>query len=84
MDVTKTHVAFDAGHDSPLICCRFDPSGQHVFAGSQDYQVWRFEFASGKKTAFPTDAWVRSLAFSSDGKRMPNSSTMRGALRARG
>lgn len=70
MDPTKTHVAFDLTHNSPLISCRFDPSGKYVFAGSQDYNVWRFEVASDAKTAFPVDAWARALAFSKDGKTL--------------
>lgn len=68
MDVTKTHVAFDLVHDRPLISCRFDPTGRFVFGGSEDYNVWRLEVATGSKVAWPTDAWVRGLAFSNDGQ----------------
>lgn len=68
MDVTKTHVSKDLTHNSPLISCRFDPSGKFVFVGSQDYNVWRLEIATGNKVAFPADAWVRGIAFSSDGQ----------------
>ena len=70
MDVTKTHVATDLKHDSPLISCRFDPTDRYAFAGAQDYNVWRFEIATGNKVAYPTDAWVRSLSFSSDGSKL--------------
>ncbi len=70
MDVTKTHVAFDLTHDSPLISCRFDPTGKHVFVGAQDYNVWRLEIASGAKVAYPTEAWCRGLTFSADGKQL--------------
>ncbi len=70
MDVTKTHVATDLKHDSPLISCRFDPTGKFAFVGAQDYNVWRFEIASGNKVAYPTDAWVRSLAFTTDGSKL--------------
>ncbi len=70
MDVTKTHVAVELKHDSPLISCRFNPAGSFVYAGAQDYNVWRMEVATGNKVAFPTDAWVRSMAFCDDGKTL--------------
>ncbi len=68
MDVTKTHVAHDLTHNSPLIGCRFDPTGTHVFAFAQDYNVWRFEIASGNKVAYPTESWGRGIAFDASGK----------------
>lgn len=68
MDVTKTHVAHDLVHDSPLMSCRFDPSGKFVLAGAQDYKVWRFEIASGKKVQFPAEAWVRGIVFDHAGE----------------
>lgn len=70
MDVTKTHTAHDLAHDSPLISCRYDPSGQYVFAGSQDYNVWRFEVTTGAKTAYAADAWVRGMAFDRSRQQM--------------
>lgn len=68
MDVTKTHVAHDLAHNSPLTGCRFDPTGKHVFAFAQDYNVWRFEISTGKKVAYPTESWGRGIAFDSSGK----------------
>ena len=70
MDMTKTHVAYDLTHNSPLLSCRFDPLGKFVFAGAQDYSVWRIEVASGSKTEFPAGSWVRALAFSGDGQTL--------------
>lgn len=71
MDVKQTHIAHDLAHNSPLISCRFDPSGKYVFAGSQDYSVWRFEVASGKKTQLPAvESWVRGLAFDHGGETL--------------
>ena len=58
-------IAHEIKHESPLIGCRFDPSGQFVFAGSQDYKVWRWNLADGAKTELDTDAWVRSESLSS-------------------
>lgn len=68
MDVTKTHISHDLVHKGPLISCRFDPSGKYVFAGSEDYSVWRFEIATGKKTQLPqVESWVRGIAFDHKG-----------------
>lgn len=71
MDVTKTHITHDFDHNSPLISCRFDPSGRFVFAGAQDYRVWRWDIATKKKTELAAvDAWVRGLAFTHDAKTL--------------
>jgi WD40 repeat protein len=70
MDATKTHTVHDFKHTRPLISCRFDPSGKYVFAGSEDYKVWRWEASTGKKTELNTDAWVRGLAFADLGKTL--------------
>ena len=63
MDVTKTHLLKDLTHKGPLISCRFAPGDKYIFTGSEDYKVWRIEIASGTEVKFPTDAWVRGLAF---------------------
>lgn len=68
MDASKTHVESDYKHERPLISCRFDPTGQFCFAGSQDYQVWRWSLEDGNKVAFDTNAWVRGLAFAEQGE----------------
>ncbi len=68
MDVKQTHVAVDLVHNSPLISCRFDRTGKYVFAGAQDYNVWRFEIASGAKVALPTENWVRGIVCDHAGK----------------
>tara|TARA_R110002096_G_scaffold104771_17_gene230761 strand:- start:1242 stop:2246 length:1005 start_codon:yes stop_codon:yes gene_type:complete len=68
MDVSQTHLAHDFKHESPLISCRFDPSGKQVFAGAQDYKVWRWNLADGSKTALDVNAWVRGIAFADGGK----------------
>ena len=35
IDPTKTHLLKEYKHTSPLLGCRFDPSGQFVFAGAR-------------------------------------------------
>lgn len=64
VDPAKTHMLKEYKHASPLVGCRFDPSGQFVFAGSQDNSVVRWHLESGKKTPLTGHkSWVRSLAF---------------------
>ncbi|MFT5469797.1 MAG: WD40 repeat protein [Verrucomicrobiales bacterium] len=68
MDHTQTHTAHEFEHDSPLIGCRFDPSGRYVFAGAQDFKVWRFSVADGAKIPLDVGAWTRAIAFVDEGK----------------
>ena len=70
MDFTKTHVAKDLKVDRPLLSCCYTPDGQYVFAGSEDFQVWRFPTGEGESVAFNTEAWVRSLAVVDEGKTL--------------
>jgi WD40 repeat protein len=71
LDPTKTKLAKDLKHTSPLVGCRFDPTGKYVFASAQDNSIQRWEIATGKKTPFAGhSSWVRGLAFSKDGKTL--------------
>ncbi len=71
LDVTKTHIVHDLKHNSPLMSCRFDPSGRFVFVGAQDYRVWRWELATGKKVELANvNTWVRGMAFGDNGQSL--------------
>lgn len=71
MDVTNTHVIHDFQHGSPLVSCRFDPTGRFVFGGAQDYRVCRWTIADGTKTELTAvNAWVRGITFDSTGSTM--------------
>lgn len=64
VDPAKTHIAREFKHKSPLVSCRFDPTGKWVVAGSQDMKVVRWSLADGKATELTAhDSWVRGLAF---------------------
>jgi WD40 repeat protein len=64
-DPAKAHVAADLVHGSPLIACRFDPSGRFVFAGAQDSLIVRWDLETKKKTELSGhESWPRALAFS--------------------
>jgi WD40 repeat protein len=68
IDPGKTRMLTQWRHTSPLVGCRFDPSGKYVFAGAQDNAVVRWEVATGKKTLLAAHkSWVRALAFAEEG-----------------
>ena len=67
MDASKTHTFENFKHGSPLISCRFAPSGKHVFYGAEDYQVWRYSIKDKSKVGINVDAWVRGIAFADEG-----------------
>ena len=70
-DPMQTHVAKTLAHTSPLLSCRFDPTGRFVFAGAQDNKVVRWELATGTKVELVGhESWVRGLAFSANGETL--------------
>src|SRR5262249_54450214 len=70
IDPAKTHLLKEYKHGSPLLGCRFDPSGQFVFAGAQDNNIVRWNLEIGKKTLLiGHKSWVRALAFSAGASR---------------
>ncbi len=63
VDPAQTRLVQELKHTSPLIGCRFDPSGEFLFAGSQDNSVQRWQLSSGKKTALlGHKSWIRAFA----------------------
>ena len=68
IDPTKTKIIKQLKHESPLISCRFDPTGKYVFFGAQDNRIWRWDpTADSKKDFVGHDSWIRSIVFSNDG-----------------
>ena len=64
VDPAQTRMVLELKHASPLVGCRIDPTGQWIFAGSQDNSVQRWHLASGKKTGLAGHkSWIRALAF---------------------
>jgi WD40 repeat protein len=68
-DPKQAHVVSQWAHDRALNACRFDPTGQFVFCGSEDAAVERFKLADGARTILNGghETWVQALAFSKDG-----------------
>jgi WD40 repeat protein len=71
-DPQQTHIANQWPHTSPLIACRFDPTGSYVFASTEDYAVQRWRLSDGQKVSYPAlhDSWVGALAFLPDGRTL--------------
>lgn len=64
IDPKQTHKVAEFKHTSPLLTCRFDPAGGHVFASAQDFSIQRWALADGKVTPLAGhESWVWSLAF---------------------
>ncbi len=67
-DPLLTHNTKTLAHTSPLISCRFDPTGRFVFAGDQECKLVRWELSTGTKIEIVGhDSWVRGLVFSENG-----------------
>ncbi|HJZ94274.1 MAG TPA: WD40 repeat domain-containing protein [Gemmataceae bacterium] len=65
LDFKQTRVALELKHTSPLIGCRFDPTGRYLFVSAQDSTVQRYDLLTGKNTPLSGHAsWVRGIAFS--------------------
>ena len=56
-------------HGEALTNCRLDPSGRFVFAGAEDFGVYRWNLETGEKVIYRGihDSWVRRIDFSVDG-----------------
>ncbi len=64
LNPAQTRLLQQYQHGGPMLSCRFDPTGQFVFAGAQDSTVSRWKLSSGQKTTLAGhDSWVRALAF---------------------
>ncbi|MEO2036757.1 MAG: WD40 repeat domain-containing protein [Planctomycetaceae bacterium] len=71
VDVSKTHAVAEFKHEIPLTTCRIDPTGRFVFAGAEDFNVYRWEIdgvQESKTTLTGHQSWVRSMDFSPDGQ----------------
>lgn len=68
---SRTRMALELRHTSPLIACRFDLTGRYIFAAAQDNSIQRWELANSTKTAFTGHrSWVRGLAFHAASRKL--------------
>jgi WD40 repeat protein len=71
LNPTRTRLVQELRHNSPLLCCRFDPSGRYVFVGAQDNSIQRWELATSRKTPLVGHrSWVRALTFAPVQRRL--------------
>lgn len=70
-DPKLAYVARELDADAPLMACRFDPTGRYLFATGEDRKIYRWELASGKRTALAGhDSWIGDLALTADGQTL--------------
>jgi WD40 repeat protein len=70
-DPKATHVAVQWKCDSPLMACRFDPTGQYLFAAAEDRTILRWTMADGKRVSLKGhESWSRGFAFTNNGETM--------------
>jgi WD40 repeat protein len=68
---TRTRLAQELRHNSPLFSCRFDPTGRFVFAGAQDNAIHRWELATSRRVALAGHrSWIRGLAFLAEQRQL--------------
>lgn len=67
VDPTKARIETEWKVGSPIIGCRFDPSGRFLFATANDSSVRRYDMLTGESVSFSGHkSWVRGIAFLSD------------------
>lgn len=65
IDPAKTRLWKEQNLGSPLIACRYDPTGKYLFATTQDSSIHRVNVLDASNTKLSGhQGWVRSLAFS--------------------
>lgn len=70
-DFLPTKVVNDWEYTSPLIGCRFDPSGRFIVTAAHDANLQRWDSSSGEKVVLAGhESWARSLAFSKDSQTL--------------
>jgi len=68
LDISKSHVIHQWKTESPLLACRFSPTGLHCVSTTQDFQLQRWTIANGEKVPLiGHESWVHALTFSPTG-----------------
>jgi len=68
LDISKSHVIHQWKTESPLLACRFSPTGLHCVSTTQDFQLQRWTIANGEKVPLiGHESWVHALTFSPAG-----------------
>ncbi len=74
IDPKQAKVDVQWKYESPLISCRFDPTGRFVFAAAEDFAIVRWDLAQGQPLAMKGhQSWPRGMVFSPDGQTLVTS-----------
>ncbi len=71
LDYAATQIVQTWKYTSPLMACRFDPTGKILVSSAQDRQLQRWDLASGEMTPLlGHQSWLRAIDFSPDGQTL--------------
>jgi WD40 repeat protein len=71
LDIKKAKVVNDWTYDRPLLATRISPTGLIAVTSSEDYQLQRWDLATGGRIVFKGhESWVHALQFSADGNEL--------------
>ncbi len=71
IDAKKTKMVKQLKHSSPMLCCRYDPTGRFLFGAGQDFKIQRWELSSGKGVMLEGhQSWIRGLALDARRKKL--------------
>lgn len=71
IDIKKAKVVNDWAYDRPLLAVRISPTGLIAVTSSEDYQLQRWDLATGGRIVFKGhESWVHALQFSADGQEL--------------
>lgn len=71
VDIKKAKIANDWTYDRPLLATRISPTGLIAVTSSEDYQLQRWDLATGGRIVFKGhESWVHALQFSADGNEL--------------
>lgn len=71
LEVAKSHVANQWAYDSPLLACRFSPSGERVVTSAEDNNLQLWNTANGERVVLSGhESWVHALQFNFNGSEL--------------
>ena len=62
VDPLQTRLEREFKYSSPLMGCRFDPSGRFLFVSAEDNSIQRYDLISRQRTTFAGhQSWLRAM-----------------------
>ena len=83
VDPSQCRLVKEFKHGAPMLSCRFDPTGEYVYAGARERFVYCIEIATGKKTRLEgPESWVCAMSVRHAGThRTPEQRSRQGSPR---